>query len=67
MKKVVNAMSKGASISWLQALEEVTGRRKLDATPLLEYYKPLVDFLTAANQKDQVNIGWDGPGEPFTA
>jgi hypothetical protein len=38
---------------------------KLDATPLLEYYEPLINWLSGTNEKDEVFFGWDGAGEKF--
>lgn len=73
-------MQKGGAISWLDALEEITGERtflfliknvyiyisgKLDATPMLDYYEPLINWLSTTNEKDEVFFGWDGDGEKF--
>lgn len=74
-------MKKGGTISWLDALEEITGERtfinyilllktssfsgKLDAAPLLEYYEPLINWLSNTNENDAVFMGWDGEGEKF--
>lgn len=60
-------MSKGGSINWLDALEEITGERKLNANPLLEYYEPLLEWLKRANEQNNVFIGWNGQGDPFSA
>ncbi|CAD5220958.1 unnamed protein product [Bursaphelenchus xylophilus] len=65
--KLMFLMKKGASISWLDVLEELTGQRKLDAQPLLEYYEPLLDWLRRANEQSNVFIGWNGEGEAFAA
>ncbi|CAJ0938458.1 unnamed protein product, partial [Mesorhabditis belari] len=58
-------MEMGSSIDWLKALEMLTGKAELDATPLLEYYKPLIGWLENANEISQVYIGWDGEGTRF--
>ena len=57
-------MKKGAQINWAQALEEITGSRRLDATPLLLYFEPLHNWLLNAN-KDKAYVGWNGKGESF--
>ncbi|KAJ3641062.1 hypothetical protein Zmor_027585 [Zophobas morio] len=41
----------GASKHWSDALELMTGSRKLDATPLLEYFNPLYTYLKEQNSK----------------
>ncbi|KAE9555633.1 hypothetical protein FO519_001104 [Halicephalobus sp. NKZ332] len=64
VEKAIAVMKRGAEINWVQALEEITGSRKLDATPLLLYFEPLHNWLLNAN-KDKVYVGWDGKGEPF--
>lgn len=35
----------GSSVPWPDAMEKLTGQRKVDIGPLLEYYKPLMDWL----------------------
>ncbi|PIO60801.1 hypothetical protein TELCIR_17694, partial [Teladorsagia circumcincta] len=66
-EKLRETMKKGSSITWLQALEQITGSAQLDASPLLEYYEPLADWLRNTNEVDQTVLGWDGDGTAFTA
>uniref|UniRef100_A0A7I4Z5D3 Angiotensin-converting enzyme n=1 Tax=Haemonchus contortus TaxID=6289 RepID=A0A7I4Z5D3_HAECO len=66
-EKLREVMKKGSSITWLQALEQLTGSAQLDASPLLEYYEPLADWLRNTNEIDQTVLGWDGDGTPFSA
>uniref|UniRef100_A0A914QVF8 Angiotensin-converting enzyme n=1 Tax=Panagrolaimus davidi TaxID=227884 RepID=A0A914QVF8_9BILA len=66
VKKLIAAMEKGSEFDWLDALEVITGSRKLDATPMLLYYEPLHNWLLTANKKDNAYIGWDGTGKLFT-
>ncbi|CAD6187555.1 unnamed protein product [Caenorhabditis auriculariae] len=66
-EKLRETMKQGSSISWLKALEMITGKGELDAKPLLEYYEPLIDWLRNTNEIDQVVVGWDGEGAPFTS
>jgi peptidyl-dipeptidase A len=37
----------GQSRPWPDALEALTGERKMDATAMLDYFKPLKDWLDA--------------------
>lgn len=62
---MIEVMKRGGTISWLDALEEITGERKLDTAPLLEYYEPLINWLSTTNEQDNVYFGWDGAGEKF--
>jgi hypothetical protein len=51
---IINSFRKtlqaGSSKPWPETLEEMTGSRKMDASAMLEYFKPLNDWL------DQVPI-----------
>lgn len=49
----------GSSKPWPDALESMTGERKLDASAFLEYFKPLSDWLLKTNKELGVYIGWD--------
>lgn len=49
----------GASKPWPDALEVLTGQRKMDAGGLLEYFKPLHNFLLEYNKKNNVFVGWE--------
>lgn len=49
----------GSSKPWPDALEAMTGQRKLDATDILEYFKPLEKWLLKTNKQLGVNIGWE--------
>lgn len=48
----------GSSRPWPEALEQVTGQREMDSSALLEYFKPLHDWLKAENEKTGEKIGW---------
>lgn len=52
-------LSMGSSKPWPDAMEVMTGQRKMDAGPLLEYFKPLEDFLIEENKRLGVNVGWE--------
>lgn len=49
----------GASRPWQDAMEVVTGQRNMDASGILDYFKPLQDWLEAENKKNGVFIGWE--------
>ncbi|CAH1187235.1 unnamed protein product [Phyllotreta striolata] len=52
-------LSMGSSRPWPDAMEAITGQRKMDASGLLEYFKPLQEWLEAENKKNGVFIGWE--------
>ena len=55
--KALRAMLEmGASKPWPEALRALTGQREIDATALLEYFKPLRAWLKEQNQGEQ--CGW---------
>lgn len=39
----------GSSRPWPEALEMLTGTRRMDSGPLIEYFQPLVDWLSKEN------------------
>jgi peptidyl-dipeptidase A len=51
-------LSLGSSKPWNDALEVMTGERKLDAAAFLEYFQPLNEWLAETNKKLGVKIGW---------
>lgn len=61
MKFVIirDIMSLGASLSWHEVLMIATRGKssRLDAQPLLDYFKPLQKWLEIQNQNEPV-IGW---------
>ncbi|CAG9537992.1 unnamed protein product [Cercopithifilaria johnstoni] len=65
-ENIKKVMTLGSSITWLEALEIITGSKEVDASAMLEYYQPLISWLEEQNSKDNVYIGWDGFGKPFT-
>lgn len=48
----------GSSKPWQDAMEKITGQRNIDSSGLLEYFKPLTDWLTEENKKTNEYIGW---------
>ncbi|WP_223670736.1 M2 family metallopeptidase [Kangiella shandongensis] len=55
-EKLIKMLEMGSSRPWPDALEAMTGSRKMDATAVLEYYAPLKTWLDEQN-KDR-NCGW---------
>jgi peptidyl-dipeptidase A len=56
-KKYGEMLSLGASQPWQDTLEKLTGTRSMDASAILEYFKPLEAWLEEQN-KDQT-CGWE--------
>ncbi|HEX8172392.1 MAG TPA: M2 family metallopeptidase [Thermoanaerobaculia bacterium] len=46
----------GASRPWPEALEALTGQRQMDATAIIDYFRPLLTWLDQQNQGKQ--CGW---------
>ena len=51
-------LSLGASKPWPDALEILTGSREIDASAMVNYFKPLIDWLDIENEKNNEFIGW---------
>lgn len=49
----------GSSKPWPDAIETLTGQRTMDASALLEYFKPLQKWLEAENKKNNAFVGWE--------
>lgn len=52
-------MQLGASKPWPEAMEVITGQRRIDAGPALEYFKPLFEWLVRFNKENDVFVGWE--------
>lgn len=48
----------GSSKSWPDAMEKITQQRQMDPAGLLEYFQPLIDWLTEENKRTNEYIGW---------
>ena len=46
----------GGSEPWQDALEKLTGARRIDAAPIIEYFQPLMEWLGEQNKGQQ--CGW---------
>ena len=45
----------GQSRPWPDALEALTGERKMDATAMLDYFKPLKEWLDAQTAAEKAS------------
>ncbi|KAL0882106.1 hypothetical protein ABMA27_000672 [Loxostege sticticalis] len=54
-----NMLKMGSSKPWPDAMEALTGQRAMKADGLLEYFRPLYDWLVAENQRTGEHIGWE--------
>jgi peptidyl-dipeptidase A len=60
----LNAMlSVGSSKPWPEALKAMTGTDKADASAIVEYFKPLMDWLKEQNKGEKE--GWTLPADPL--
>lgn len=44
---------------WPDQLEMISGKRKLDASALIEYFQPLYLYLVKSNRENGVSIAWN--------
>ncbi len=49
-------MASGQSEPWQDALEKLTGTREMDATAIIDYFEPLMDYLKEQNEGR--SCGW---------
>ncbi|XP_041029546.1 angiotensin-converting enzyme isoform X1 [Carcharodon carcharias] len=56
--KLREALRAGSSEDWQVILEKMTGSKKMDATALLEYFKPITDWLLNENKLNKEELGW---------
>ena len=54
--KLAKMLEMGISRPWPDALEAATGQRQMDASAIVDYFKPLVDWLEVQNRGRQ--CGW---------
>jgi peptidyl-dipeptidase A len=55
--KLAKMLAMGQSRPWPDALEALTGQRKMDATAMLEYFAPLKKWLDEQNAGH--HVGWN--------
>jgi len=49
----------GSSKPWFDAMELLTGQREMDAGPLLNYFRPLYEWLQHENKRTGEYLGWE--------
>ncbi|HEX6097196.1 MAG TPA: M2 family metallopeptidase [Thermoanaerobaculia bacterium] len=54
--RLAKTLEMGASRPWPDALEALTGQRQMDATAIVDYFRPLKDWLDEQNRGKQ--CGW---------
>jgi peptidyl-dipeptidase A len=54
--KLRSMLEMGASRPWPDALEAITGERRVDATAMVDYFAPLLEWLEVQNRG--VPVGW---------
>ncbi|XP_056404141.1 angiotensin-converting enzyme isoform X2 [Hyla sarda] len=57
-KLLGDAMKLGNSKPWPEVMQAITGNTTMSAEPLLEYFKPLIDWLDQENGKNGETLGW---------
>ncbi|HUP48030.1 MAG TPA: M2 family metallopeptidase [Thermoanaerobaculia bacterium] len=55
-ERLMRTLEMGASRPWPEALEIMTGQRQMDATAIIDYFRPLMDWLEVQNKGQQ--CGW---------
>ena len=55
-ERLMRTLEMGASRPWPDALEAMTGQRQMDATAVVDYFRPLLDWLEVQNKGKQ--CGW---------
>ena len=53
-------LNAGSSKHWRITLREFTGSSNILVDPLLEYFKPLIEWLKKDNKEQNEFIGWQG-------
>ncbi|XP_073942653.1 angiotensin-converting enzyme-like isoform X3 [Choristoneura fumiferana] len=56
---LANMLRMGSSHPWPDAMEALTGQRQMKADGLLEYFKPLHEWLKTENERTGEFIGWE--------
>ncbi len=55
--KFWSMLQAGSSRPWPETLEKLTGTREMDASAIIEYFQPLMGWLTEKNKGQQ--CGWE--------
>ncbi|XP_053555757.1 angiotensin-converting enzyme [Bombina bombina] len=57
-KLLGDVLRQGSSKYWQEILKTMTNTDKMDVGPLLEYFKPVTDWLIVQNQNNNETLGW---------
>ncbi|XP_075971274.1 angiotensin-converting enzyme-like isoform X2 [Anticarsia gemmatalis] len=60
-----NMLVLGSSKPWPDALETLTSTRYMQAADILEYFRPLHDWLKAENERTGEFVGWEPSFVPY--
>ena len=55
-RRFADMLTSGASVPWQDALEKLTGTREIDAGAIIEYFQPLMAWLSEQNKGQR--CGW---------
>lgn len=56
---IKDLMKLGSTKHWRDAMEMLTGERKLSGKAIMEYYAPLYEWLKEENKRNRVHVGWN--------
>ncbi|PSQ92641.1 MAG: hypothetical protein BRD52_04345 [Bacteroidetes bacterium SW_4_67_19] len=56
--RLYEMMAMGKERPWPEALEALTGEREMDASAMIDYYAPLMDWLREQNDRLGAESGW---------
>ena len=57
-EKIIATMAMGQSVPWQDSFEKITGTRELSGTSVMNYYRPLKEWLDKQNENRA--CGWGG-------
>ena len=63
--KLKAMLSVGQSLPWQDALKQMTGESRADASAMVEYFQPLLTWLKEQNKGEK--IGWTASADPMKA
>ena len=64
-EKFAKMLQAGSSRPWPEVLEEMTGSKKLDASAIVEYFKPLEVWLDQQIEENAIPVGWNSTIDDF--
>ncbi|MEP6716130.1 MAG: M2 family metallopeptidase [Terriglobia bacterium] len=63
--KLKAMLTLGQSVPWQDAMKQMTGETRVDASAMVEYFQPLLDWLKEQNKTEK--IGWTVSANPLKA